>query len=322
MSRFDVYGDVVAAYGRNECAVCCGGAFNCFCCNRPLWSGDTSCGGDGQAFTADWNVHSRALRIKFEHELNGSCEDALRAAPPPACCWDPNVGAIVEHLNATWCPRVNAELLQHAGYECIVHYWITKTVSTNEQGQRQESTQHHMAVVVVKGPLTPLPPPPPAPPTPRERFAEFGDVQGAYGHHLCDMCCCGPFLWRLFCCCVPRKLWNADSHCDGDGIEFAEKRVFSGEDWGGTAQQSAEAIALRLRFEQELMGRDMRDALRHAPGRGCGPCCFGCSDMGAQVRHLNATWVARVNAELLAPAGYACVAHFWYQPVRISAEPP
>ena len=36
-----------------------------------------------------------------------------------------------------------------------------------------------------------------------------------------------------------------------DGIEFAEKRVFSGEDWGGTAQQSAEAIALRLRFEQE-----------------------------------------------------------------------
>ncbi len=55
--------------------------------------------------------------------------------------------------------------------------------------------------------------------------------------------------------------------------------------------------------------------LAHWRGHGGhGPCffCPGCIDMAAQVRHLNATWVARVNAELLRPAGYACVAHFWF----------
>ena len=50
----------------------------------------------------------------------------------------------------------------------------------------------------------------------------------------------------------------------------------------------------------------------HAPGRGCGTCCGGCSNLEAQVNHLNATWCPRVNKALLHPAGYACVAHYWY----------
>ena len=141
-------------------------------------------------------------------------------------------------------------------------------------------------------------------------FAKLGDVQGAYGHNACALCPGGLdwLWWKLFCfCCPPRKLWYASSHCDGDGLAFSEE-------W------RSEHRALRAKFEQELMGRAMRDRLLNAPDRGCGPCCGGCSNMEAQAKHLNATWVPRVNAALLAPAGLACVAHYWRHPSGCQCE--
>ena len=113
-----------------------------------------------------WGSADAPLRAQFEAELRGQAMlDAMKNAPfeknqnadeccckwpcCPACCTAPklsekNAAAL---LNATWCPRVNEQVLNPAGYNCHMRYWETHHTDSDGSGH----TSDHMAMLITKG---------------------------------------------------------------------------------------------------------------------------------------------------------------------------
>ena len=314
--------DVQGVYAyNNECA-CCDGA------DAKMWYMATDsiacCKQVGLPEpSADWDARDRALRLRFERELAGpDTEVALRAAPKdckaccpaPGCC--PNAKAQAKQLNATLCARVNEALLRPAGYECVAVFvdgappmplFIVVVRAGASAGGGTNALRDAAPAVgpATTGPVAATTGTAVATtaglPQPKGRFAVYGDVQGVYARNPETKCCFG-LINRLFC---RQPLYNE--------IEFNVA-------WG-----LHDRADLRARFERELNGpanarrrREVR-MLAHQECAECdrcgptseNPCCDVRVDPVSWAEVMNATWCARMNAELLGPAGYACVAHHW-----------
>jgi hypothetical protein len=124
------------------------------------------------------------------------------------------------------------------------------------------------------------------------------DVVGGFGHNACASCAS---LNSIFCFSTPEWYQSACLGCGCDSSKFRADDA----NW-------SKGAPLRTQFEERLREPGLKLAMQQAPTQYT--CCFGgCPVVDASLPdHINSSeWCARVNQELLFPAGYECRMEYW-----------
>jgi hypothetical protein len=123
------------------------------------------------------------------------------------------------------------------------------------------------------------------------------NIVGAYGYNGCS-----DFSGALCnaLCCGGKARWYV-----GGGGCIDDSRAFLTDSTGNDAAWQRGG-ALRTLFEARLFDAELTTLMKSAPRN-----CCGCMDPEKMGPVLNGAWCAKVNAELLHRAGYACHAEVW-----------
>ena len=124
------------------------------------------------------------------------------------------------------------------------------------------------------------------------------DVVGGYGYNPCA--CCAS-LNSIFCFSTPEWYQPACLGCGCDSSKFRADDA----NW-------SKGAPLRAQFEERLREPGLKLAMQQVPPQ-CTCCSVALPGFDASLPdHINSSeWCARVNQELLFPAGYECHVEHW-----------